>query len=261
VTGAAKTASSPAGGGERRTTGRLAAQLGKRTTPREPPDRKRPAAAAGNRCWRAEAGPRAATLAGTALFVLGFSALFASYGAAFRAGWARVLLAHQRGPDPGRSGRLTILLGLLFAGAFRTGSRSAGRMLRPSFRPAGRAWPGRRCWGVLFGLGWTAVHRADADRSADLGGDHRLGGAAARSWRSSYGLGIGIPFLGRGGWRFSAGHERVSGFAPARHAALVTRVGRGDAGRRRRAAGQRCMDGGDDVGCGCTWIGGYELPL
>ena len=36
------------------------------------------------------------TLAGTALFVAGFSALFASYGAAF-GGLGEMLLSHQRG--------------------------------------------------------------------------------------------------------------------------------------------------------------------
>src|SRR5258708_7702736 len=89
------------------------------------------------------AGPVAAAagggraLSGTALFVLGFSALFASYGAAF-GGLGEVLLAHQRGLIQ-VLGAVTILLGLLFAGVFDR-LPLAGRMLRPSFRPrAGRA--------------------------------------------------------------------------------------------------------------------------
>src|SRR5260370_26676211 len=57
---------------------------------------------------------RGRALSGTALFVLGFSALFASYGAAF-GGLGEVLLAHQRGLIQ-VLGAVTILLALLFAG-------------------------------------------------------------------------------------------------------------------------------------------------
>src|SRR6266568_3448145 len=52
---------------------------------------------------------RGRALAGTALFVLGFSAVFASYGAAF-GGLGEVLLAHQRGLIQVLGG-LTIVLG------------------------------------------------------------------------------------------------------------------------------------------------------
>src|SRR2546421_4909469 len=62
----------------------------------------------------ARAGPRGRAGAGAALFVLGVSALFARYGAAF-AGLGEGLLAHQRGLVQGLGG-LTIVLGLLFAG-------------------------------------------------------------------------------------------------------------------------------------------------
>ena len=94
---------------------------------------------------------RGRTVAGAGLLVLGFSVLFAAYGAAF-GGLGGLLLSHQRGLVQVLGG-VTILLGLLFAGVFDRFS-FAGRMLRPSVRPrAGLA--GAPLLGVLFGLGWT----------------------------------------------------------------------------------------------------------
>src|SRR5258708_22931258 len=75
---------------------------------------------------------RGRALSGTALFVLGFSALFASYGAAF-GGLGEVLLAHQRGLIQ-VLGAVTILLGLLFAGVFDR-LPLAPPMLLPSVLP------------------------------------------------------------------------------------------------------------------------------
>src|SRR2546422_11002364 len=95
--------------------------------------------------------PRGRTAAGTALFVAGFSALFASYGAAF-GGLGATLLTHQQGLIQVLGG-LTIGLGLLFAGAFDR-LTFTGRMLPPTFRPrAGLA--GASLLRVLFRVGWT----------------------------------------------------------------------------------------------------------
>ena len=91
---------------------------------------------------------RPRTVAGTALFVLGFSAVFATEGVAF-GGLGSVLRTHVAGLTQILGG-LTIILGLLFAGVFDR-FPVTGRIIRPSVRPAGRAAPARRCWGCCSG--------------------------------------------------------------------------------------------------------------
>src|SRR6185437_2475582 len=76
--------------------------------------------------------PRGRVVAGTALFVLGFSVVFMAYGAAL-GGLGHLLTGHARVLTQVLGG-LTILLGLLFAGAFDRFS-FAGRIARPSARP------------------------------------------------------------------------------------------------------------------------------
>jgi len=160
---------------------------------------------------------RRRAVTGTMLFVLGFSALFATYGVAFgEIGY--LLLAHQRGLTE-VLGALLIVLGLLFAGVFDRFS-FAGRIVRPSIRPrVGLA--SAPLLGILFGLGWTPCIGPTLSAVLLLGATT---GTAPRGALLAfvYGLGIGIPFL-----IVAFAVERgVAVFAFARrNARLITRIG------------------------------------
>ena len=165
------------------------------------------------------APPRSRVVAGTALFVLGFSALYTSYGLALgRLG--TTLKTHQTGVTL-VLGALTIVLGLLFAGVLDRFSL-AGRIMRPSLRPrAGLA--GAPLLGVMFGLSWSPC--IGPTLTAVLALAYTSGTAARGAFLAFiYCLGLGIPFL-IVALAFQRG-MRVFGFA-RRHARLVTAIGGG----------------------------------
>jgi cytochrome c-type biogenesis protein len=196
--------------------------------------------------------PRVRVVAGTALFVLGFSVVFVAYGAAL-GGLGHLLTGHARLLTR-ILGVLTILLGLLFAGAFDRFS-FAGRIVRPSARPkAGLA--GAPLLGVMFGLGWTPCIGPTLTAVLALSASS---GTAARGALLAfvYALGLGVPFL-----LVSLGLSvAMRAFAFARqHARLVTRVG---------GAMLVCVGLLEVTGAWSTfmawlqvhWVSGYQPPL
>ena len=134
--------------------------------------------------------PRRRAVLGTLLFVLGFTAVFASVGVAF--GGLGALLERHSVALTQVFGVLTIVLGLLFAGVFDR-VPITGRILQPSIRPrAGLA--GAPMLGVLFGLSWTPCVGPTLTFVLTLS---MTSGTAVRGaiLTFAYGLGLGIPFL------------------------------------------------------------------
>jgi cytochrome c-type biogenesis protein len=157
------------------------------------------------------------TMAGAVLFVLGFAAVFTSYGAAF-GGLGALLQSHQQTLTRVLGG-FTIVLGLLFAGAltrFPLASRSMRLPWRP---PSGVA--GAPLLGILFGLGWTPCI------GPTLAVVLTLATTTGGAWRGAvlafvYSLGLGIPFLLGAA---SADRAMAAYGWPRRQAVVLMRVG------------------------------------
>ena len=160
---------------------------------------------------------RGRMVAGTALFVLGFSLVFSLVG--FTAGGIGELLQSHSAGITRVLGGVTVLLGLLFFGAFDR-FMLAGRVIRPSVMPkAGLA--GAPLLGVLFGIGWTPC--AGPTLAAVQALSFSTGTAARGAFLALiYGLGLGIPFL-----VVAALFQRTTNVLAffKRNARLVTRIG------------------------------------
>jgi cytochrome c-type biogenesis protein len=185
--------------------------------PEPPPDGSGVAVAAPPLATTVSPPPRGRVVAGTALFVLGFSIVFVAYGAAL-GGLGHLLTGHARLLTQVLGG-LTIVLGLLFAGALDRFS-FAGRIVRPAARPkAGLA--GAPLLGVMFGLGWTPCIGPTLTAVLALSASS---GTVTRGAVLAfvYALGLGIPFL-LVSFGFQVAMRTFAFFR--RRARLVTRIG------------------------------------
>lgn len=197
-------------------------------------------------------GPRSRVVAGTALFVLGFSVVFVAYGAAL-GGLGHLLTGHARLLTQVLGG-LTIVLGLLFAGLLDRFS-FAGRVIRPAARPkAGLA--GAPLLGVMFGLGWTPCIGPTLTAVLALSASS---GTAARGAVLAfvYALGLGVPFL-LVSFGFQVAMRAFAFFR--RRARLVTRIG----GAMLVCVGLLEVTGAWSAFMAwlqAHWVGTYQLPL
>jgi len=131
---------------------------------------------------------RGRVLAGTILFVLGFAAVFVSFGAAF--GYVGSHLVEHTDAVDRVLGVITILLGLSFLGLLP----GTGREFRLLHRaPTAGLWAAP-VLGVLFGVGWSPCI------GPTLGAVQALAFDSASAGRGAlltfiYSLGLGLPFI------------------------------------------------------------------
>ena len=163
---------------------------------------------------RTQVSPRTRMVLGAVLFVLGFTAVFVAFGAAF-GGLGRLL--HEHADALNRVfGVLTILVGLGFLGWLPLLQRTKRLSARPA---AGLA--GAPLLGIVFGLGWTPCLGPTLSAVYSLAFSQGTAGRGALLG-IAYCLGLGIPFvLVALGARWALG---ATSFL-RRHARTVTRVG------------------------------------
>ena len=173
-------------------------------------------AAPGDTLVRTTARARGRVLAGSVLFVLGFSAVFVTTGALF-GGLGGALVAHKAVVDR-VLGALTVLLGLSFLGLVPGMQRELRFHRQPDVGLAGAP-----LLGVLFGVGWTPC------LGPTLGAVQTLAYTQASAGRgalltAAYCLGLGLPFIATGlAFRQAlAAFDRVK-----KHYKLIMNVGGG----------------------------------
>ena len=129
---------------------------------------------------------RGKVLLGSFLFVLGFSAVFVSFGAVF-GGLGNTLSAHEEFISR-ILGLVTIFLGFIFYGRF-----PFSPTIRPKMRTTGGLL-GAPLLGVLFGIGWTPCIGPTLAAVQTLAFQES---SAVRGAVLSFGycLGLGLPFI------------------------------------------------------------------
>jgi cytochrome c-type biogenesis protein len=157
---------------------------------------------------------RGRLLAGAALFVAGFTAVYVALG--FAAGALGFALQEHSSGLARVLGVVTIALGLIYLGVLPGLAGERRLDVRPA---AGLA--GAPLLGAAFGLGWTACTGptlAAVEALAGIGGNPGRGALLA----TAYCFGLGVPFL-----LAAVAYRRALGTFAAvrRHRVLVTRVG------------------------------------
>ena len=193
------------------------------------------------------------TVAGAALFVLGFTAVFVSMGAAFGEIGTN-LLVHQK-PLEKVFGALMILMGLFFAGVFP--ERWGGLLQRDArirYRPT-VGLVGAPLLGVVFGLGWTPCLGPTLTAVQALAFTQSSAGRGA-FLSAAYCIGLGLPFI----LTAVAFRRAMTAFGwIKRHYGAVTRIG----GGMLAVVGAAMVSGVWDhlIHLMQGWVAGVSLPL
>ena len=157
---------------------------------------------------------------GTALFVLGFTAVFVSYGALF-GGRGSLLLEHSE-TITRVLGLFTIVFGLAFMGLVPWLNRTWKPTQNPSVGTS-MGLVGAPLLGVVFGIGWTPCigPTLAAVQTLAIDSGSALRGAALAA---VYCIGLGLPFL-----LVALAFRRAAGAMSwmKRHYVLLIRVGGG----------------------------------
>ncbi|GIH76301.1 cytochrome c biogenesis CcdA family protein [Planobispora longispora] len=188
---------------------------------------------------------RGRMVAGIALFVLGFAAVFVAGGAL--AGGVGAALFGNAEIITRVLGGLTIVLGLAFMGVIPGLQRDFRIHRLPA---AGLA--GAPLLGVVFGLGWTPCIGPTLAVVLTLGMNEGSAGRGALL-AFAYALGLGLPFVAAGMAYRKALHTFK---AVRRHSQLITRVG----GAMLVAVGLLLVTGlwGELIAAMQVWIGGFQ---